>query len=115
MPMRPRDCEKLRANRSCERELTSNSKAKGSPLPFWRRTSFSRTQPASDRRARARRAMSRSRPDPSPAGGRPGPACYGRGGTEPTVTDADLLLGYLDPAGLAGDVAITPALARAAI
>ena len=27
----------------------------------------------------------------------PGPACYGRGGTQPTVTDADLLLGYLDP------------------
>ncbi len=27
----------------------------------------------------------------------PGPACYGRGGTEPTVTDANLLLGYLDP------------------
>ena len=29
----------------------------------------------------------------------PDPACYGRGGTEPTVTDADLLLGYLDPGG----------------
>ena len=29
----------------------------------------------------------------------PGPACYGRGGTEPTVTDADLVLGYLDPDG----------------
>ena len=27
----------------------------------------------------------------------PGPACYGRGGTQPTVTDADLVLGYLDP------------------
>ena len=30
------------------------------------------------------------------AGADPGPACYGRGGTEPTVTDANLLLGYLD-------------------
>jgi len=34
---------------------------------------------------------------PDSAGADPGPACYGRGGTEPTVTDADLLLGYLDP------------------
>jgi N-methylhydantoinase A/oxoprolinase/acetone carboxylase beta subunit len=34
---------------------------------------------------------------PHSAGARPGPVCYGRGGTEPTVTDADLLLGYLDP------------------
>ncbi len=36
---------------------------------------------------------------PASAGADPGPACYGRGGTEPTVTDANLLLGYLD-AGL---------------
>jgi N-methylhydantoinase A len=34
---------------------------------------------------------------PESAGADPGPACYGRGGTEPTVTDADLILGYLDP------------------
>jgi N-methylhydantoinase A len=34
---------------------------------------------------------------PDSAGAVPGPACYGRGGTDPTVTDADLLLGYLDP------------------
>ena len=33
---------------------------------------------------------------PESAGSRPGPACYGRGGVEPTVTDADLILGYLD-------------------
>jgi len=31
------------------------------------------------------------------AGADPGPACYGRGGVAPTVTDADLVLGYLDP------------------
>ena len=36
---------------------------------------------------------------PQSAGAVPGPACYGRGGTAATVTDADLLLGYLDPAG----------------
>ncbi len=39
---------------------------------------------------------------PQSAGADPGPACYGRGGTRPTCTDADLLLGYLDPAFFAG-------------
>jgi N-methylhydantoinase A len=34
---------------------------------------------------------------PDSAGADPGPACYGLGGSEPTVTDADLVLGYLDP------------------
>ena len=34
---------------------------------------------------------------PQSAGSEPGPACYGRGGRRPTVTDADLVLGYLDP------------------
>ena len=34
---------------------------------------------------------------PHSAGAEPGPVCYGRGGTKPTVTDADLLLGYLSP------------------
>jgi N-methylhydantoinase A len=39
---------------------------------------------------------------PDSAGSEPGPACYGRGGLQPTVTDANLLLGYLDPARFAG-------------
>ncbi|MTD15577.1 hydantoinase/oxoprolinase family protein [Nakamurella sp. YIM 132087] len=39
---------------------------------------------------------------PRSAGARPGPACYGRGGTEPTVTDANLVLGRIDPNGFAG-------------
>lgn len=39
---------------------------------------------------------------PQSAGSEPGPASYGRGGTNPTTTDADLLLGYLDPVGFAG-------------
>src|SRR5205814_10595755 len=34
---------------------------------------------------------------PDSAGAEPGPACYDRGGDEPTVTDADLVLGYLSP------------------
>ena len=39
---------------------------------------------------------------PESAGAEPGPACYGRGGNEPTVTDADLNLGRIDPAAFAG-------------
>ncbi|MCU1429960.1 MAG: hypothetical protein JWL83_3960 [Actinomycetia bacterium] len=38
---------------------------------------------------------------PRSAGAEPGPACYARGGTEPTVTDANLVLGYLDPTSFA--------------
>ncbi len=34
---------------------------------------------------------------PQSAGADPGPACYGRGGTEPTVTDAAVVLGWIDP------------------
>jgi N-methylhydantoinase A len=39
---------------------------------------------------------------PKSAGAEPGPVCYGRGGVEPTVTDCDLLLGYLDKGSLLG-------------
>ncbi|WP_086064554.1 hydantoinase/oxoprolinase family protein [Bordetella genomosp. 8] len=39
---------------------------------------------------------------PHSAGSEPGPVCYGRGGGQPTVTDANLLLGYLNPAYFAG-------------
>jgi N-methylhydantoinase A len=39
---------------------------------------------------------------PDSAGAAPGPACYGLGGAEPTVSDADLVLGYLDPDRFAG-------------
>jgi N-methylhydantoinase A len=53
---------------------------------------------------------------PESAGADPGPACYGRGGTQPTVTDADLLLGYLDPAFfLGGRLALDVAAAEQAI
>ena len=40
---------------------------------------------------------------PHSAGSEPGPACYGRGGDRPTITDANALLGYLDPAARLGD------------
>jgi N-methylhydantoinase A len=53
---------------------------------------------------------------PRSAGAVPGPACYGRGGTEPTVTDANLLLGYLDEsAELAGGVALDRQAAERAV
>lgn len=49
-----------------------------------------------------RDAIGQLKVGPDSAGSEPGPACYGRGGTEATVTDANLLLGYLDPARFAG-------------
>jgi N-methylhydantoinase A len=53
---------------------------------------------------------------PRSAGSDPGPACYALGGTEPTVTDADLLLGYLDAAYfLGGRMRLQPGLAREAV
>jgi N-methylhydantoinase A/oxoprolinase/acetone carboxylase beta subunit len=53
---------------------------------------------------------------PRSAGAVPGPACYGKSGTEPTVTDACLVLGWLDPAhALADAVRLDPELARGAI
>ena len=47
-------------------------------------------------------AMRRITVGPESAGSEPGPACYGRGGTAPTVTDADVVLGAIDPARFAG-------------
>ncbi len=53
---------------------------------------------------------------PASAGAVPGPACYGRGGTEPTVTDANLVLGYLDPGHfLGGSAELDEAAANAAL
>ena len=53
---------------------------------------------------------------PRSAGSEPGPACYGRGGTEPTVTDAQIVLGRLDPDYvLGGDLKLDPELSRQAI
>jgi N-methylhydantoinase A len=53
---------------------------------------------------------------PRSAGADPGPACYGRGGQEPTVTDANLLLGYLDASSpLAGGVELDRGAAERAV
>lgn len=53
---------------------------------------------------------------PESAGSDPGPACYDRGGLKPTVTDADLVLGYLDPANYAGGrIKLNPRRSKQAI
>jgi N-methylhydantoinase A len=53
---------------------------------------------------------------PDSSGSEPGPACYGLGGSEPTVTDADLILGYLDPSYfLGGRMALDVGAAERAI
>jgi N-methylhydantoinase A len=53
---------------------------------------------------------------PESAGAEPGPACYGRGGRQPTVTDADLALGYLDPSFfLGGEMRLNVEAARRAL
>jgi N-methylhydantoinase A len=53
---------------------------------------------------------------PDSTGSNPGPACYNRGGDQATVTDADVMLGRIDPDGFAGgSIALSPARAAAAI
>lgn len=57
----------------------------------------------------------RLRVGPISAGAVPGPACYGKGGTEPTVSDANLLLGYLNPDRVyGGSIRLNRSLAEAA-
>ena len=61
-------------------------------------------------------AMRQIRVGPESAGSEPGPACYGRGGERPSVTDADLVLGKLDPANFAGgSIPLYPNQSRSAL
>ncbi|MDQ4060991.1 MAG: hydantoinase/oxoprolinase family protein [Pseudomonadota bacterium] len=61
-------------------------------------------------------ALKRIGVGPDSAGAEPGPVCYGRGGTEPTVTDADLVLGRIDPSAFSGGrMALDQEGARAAL
>jgi N-methylhydantoinase A len=60
--------------------------------------------------------MRQIRVGPESAGSEPGPACYQRGGARPTVTDANLVLGRLDPDNFAGgDIVLSAARAQAAL
>ena len=52
---------------------------------------------------------------PESAEADPGPSCYGRGGTLPTVTDASLVLGLIDPASFAGGIRLAPERAEASL
>ncbi|MCW8087413.1 hydantoinase/oxoprolinase family protein [Sabulicella glaciei] len=53
---------------------------------------------------------------PESAGGDPGPACYGRGNDRPTVTDANMVLGFLNPRSLAGgSLPVDPELSQRAV
>lgn len=52
---------------------------------------------------------------PQSAGAEPGPACYLKGGTEPTVTDANLVLGYLTPKLIGGEITLDIEAARRAV
>ena len=61
-------------------------------------------------------AMRQIRVGPESAGSEPGPACYGRGGERPGVTDADLVLGRIDPDNFAGgSIKLRPDLSEAAL
>ena len=61
-------------------------------------------------------AMGRIQTGPESAGSEPGPACYGRGGTRPAITDADLVMGKLDPDNFAGGaIRLDAAAAQGAI
>jgi N-methylhydantoinase A len=61
-------------------------------------------------------AMGRIQTGPESAGSEPGPACYGRGGTHPAITDADLMLGKIDPDNFAGGaIRLSTKAARIAI
>ncbi|OCC03662.1 methylhydantoinase [Labrys sp. WJW] len=61
-------------------------------------------------------AMGRIQTGPESAGSEPGPACYGRGGKRPAITDADLVLGKLDPDNFAGGaIKLDTAASRQAI
>ncbi|MER3409244.1 MAG: 5-oxoprolinase [Thermoleophilia bacterium] len=52
---------------------------------------------------------------PQSAGADPGPACYGKGGTEPTVTDANVIVGHLPPQLLGGEMQLDVEAAKAAV
>ncbi|HWP16881.1 MAG TPA: hydantoinase/oxoprolinase family protein, partial [Xanthobacteraceae bacterium] len=61
-------------------------------------------------------ALKRVTVGPESAGSEPGPACYARGGLRPTVTDADVTLGMIDPVAFAGGtIALKPDLSKAAL
>src|SRR5438477_141279 len=86
-----------RARRSPARSPTPMSRCPPRSCRRSRSSSGSRRRSSTPMSARCCRAISRGWNRAAP-----GPACYGQGGAEPTVTDANLVLGYLDPANFLG-------------
>lgn len=82
-------------------ELHKIGHASGSGIPMNVR-SLDLTEIGSGGGSIARPNLGTIQVGPDSAGSQPGPACYGKGGIEATVTDANLVLGYLNPEGFAG-------------
>jgi N-methylhydantoinase A/acetone carboxylase, beta subunit len=98
---------------------TASSSSRPRPPSAWRCWAFPRSMCAPSGRGRQHR-LGRSRRaaprGPHSASARPGPACYGRGGTEATVTDANVVLGIIDPDYfLGGRMKLDRAKAEAAV
>ena len=71
--------------------------------------------PAADRSRTSRQLTQALRVGPQSAGAAPGPAAYAAGGTEPTVTDANVVLGYLPTALAGGEITLDRDAAHAAV
>ena len=80
-----------------------------------RRSTSSRSAPAVARSRTSRPVTGALRVGPQSAGADPGPACYGRGGAEPTVTDANVVLGHLPPRLLGGAMELDADAAQQAV
>ena len=103
-----RGLPRRRADRSRARRASDRSRVRAPSLDVSRSAPAAARSPPS-RRSRARCGSARESP-----GADPGPAGYGRGGTEPTVTDANVVLGYLPPVLLGGAMPLDVDAARTA-
>jgi N-methylhydantoinase A len=99
--------------RECQPEITKDAKI--GPFPLKIPLIDINTIGAGGGSIAAVIAPSRLEVGPRSAGAEPGPVCYGRGGEEPTVTDANLLLGRIPPALLGGEIALDLEAARQSI
>jgi N-methylhydantoinase A len=99
--------------RDCQPEITKDAKI--GPFPLKIPIIDINTIGAGGGSIAAVIAPSRLEVGPRSAGAEPGPACYGRGGEEPTVTDANLLLGRIPPSLLGGEIPLYREAARQTI
>jgi N-methylhydantoinase A len=99
--------------RDCQPEITKDAKI--GPFPLKIPIIDINTIGAGGGSIAAVLAPSRLEVGPRSAGAQPGPVCYGRGGEEPTVTDANLLLGRIPPSLLGGEIVLDRLAARQSI